>query len=243
MKRFRLRDLFNKYPLLDRLRRSVLVAICNQGSEFFTSTYRIHAVYPEISRDYIKNIWSEGTDENDPRIAVPPAIFAIYHGRMSGLCGLRPRQKLTILISHSRDGEMIARAAHAMGFSTARGSSAHGGVKGALEMVSASKANRRLAFTVDGPRGPVYEVKEGIVRLAELTRLPIIPFVCHARQAYWMESWDNFMAPWWGTPMLYLFGEPLSVPQGIEKDQLNALISELEQRMDKLRALGAAFYS
>lgn len=242
MKRFRLRDLFNKYPLLDRLRRSVLVNICNHGSSFFTSTYRIAALYPPSTQGYIKNIWSENTDDiaNDQ---VSPAIFAIYHGRMSGLCGLRPRPKVTILISHSRDGEMIARAANSMGFSTARGSSAHGGVKGALEMVSAAKANQRLAFTVDGPRGPIYEVKEGIIRLAELTRLPIVPFVCHARQNYWMESWDNFMAPWWGTPMLYLFGEPLMVPHGLSKEECERLAQELQSRMDELRKMGASFYS
>ncbi|HEY9785292.1 MAG TPA: DUF374 domain-containing protein [Candidatus Obscuribacterales bacterium] len=239
--RIRIRDLFIRYPALDRLRRSVLVAICNHGSSFFTNTYRITAFIPKAAKPYIKNIWAEDAEDKGGD-KVPPAIFAIYHGRMCGLTGLRPRRKVTILISHSRDGEMIARAAQSLGFATARGSSAHGGMKGALEMVSAAKAGQRLSYTVDGPRGPRYQVKESIIRLAEMTSLPIIPFVCHARQTYWMESWDNFMAPWWGTPIVYLFGEPMHVPANLNKSNYEDLATELEDQLAHLRQLGACFY-
>lgn len=161
---------------------------------------------------------------------------------MVGLPSLRPNNKLTILISNSRDGEIIARALKEIGFSTARGSPAHGGVRGALEMKTAAKANSRLAMMVDGPRGPRYQVKQGLVRLAEITGLPIIPFVTHTRQNYWMDSWDNFMAPWWGTPMVHIFGHPIDIPKGITTEECEQLTELLQLRMDKMRELAASFF-
>ncbi len=236
--KIRLRDIFLKYPLLDGFRRSVLVSVCKNGTLFSTSTYPVTAFYPPETRPYLDNIWQE----NEGADASKPAIFAIYHGRMVGLPGLRPKSKLTILISNSRDGEIIARALQEIGFSTARGSPAHGGVRGALEMKTAAKANSRLAMMVDGPRGPRYEVKPGLVRLAEITGLPIIPFVTHTRQNYWMDSWDNFMAPFWGTPMLYIFGHPIYIPKGISAAESDSLTALLQTRMDKMREMAASFF-
>ena len=246
--KIRLRDIFLKYPLLDRFRRSVLVSVCKNGTLFSTSTYPVTAFYPPETRPYLDNIWEEnaengaGKTDIDAADTSKPAIFAIYHGRMVGLPGLRPKSKLTILISNSRDGEMIARALQEIGFSTARGSPAHGGVRGALEMKTAAKANSRLAMMVDGPRGPRYEVKPGLVRLAEITGLPIIPFVTHTRQNYWMDSWDNFMAPFWGTPMLYIFGHPIDIPKGISQEESDSMTALLQTRMDKMREMAASFF-
>ncbi|MCC7527561.1 MAG: DUF374 domain-containing protein [Candidatus Melainabacteria bacterium] len=236
--KIRLRDIFLKYPLLDRFRRSVLVGVCKNGTLFSTSTYPVTAFYPPETRPYLDNIWQENQAADHSK----PAIFAIYHGRMVGLPGLRPKSKLTILISNSRDGEIIARALKEIGFSTARGSPAHGGVRGALEMKTAAKAESRLAMMVDGPRGPRYEVKPGLVRLAEITGLPIIPFVTHTRQNYWMDSWDNFMAPFWCTPMLYIFGHPIDIPKGISAEESDSLTRLLQTRMDKMREMAASFF-
>lgn len=243
--KIRLRDIFLKYPLLDGFRRSVLVGVCKTGTLFSTSTYPVAAFYPPETRPYLDNIWEEidqGSKESESLVGSKPAIFAIYHGRMVCLPGLKPNRRLTILISNSRDGEIIARALKEIGFSTARGSPAHGGVRGALEMKTAAKGNNRLAMMVDGPRGPRYEVKPGLVRLAEITGLPIIPFVAHARQAYWMDSWDNFMAPWWCTPMVYIFGHPIDIPKGMSQAESDSLTALLQSRMDKMREMGAAFF-
>lgn len=240
--KIRLRDIFIKYPLLDGFRRSVLVGVCKVGTLFSNSTYPVAAFYPPETRPYLDNTWEELGAENTEAEQSKPAIFAIYHGRMVGLPGLRPNSKLTILISNSRDGEIIARALQEIGFSTARGSPAHGGVRGALEMKSAAKANSRLAMMVDGPRGPRYEVKPGLVRLAEITGLPIIPFVSHARQCYWMDSWDNFMAPWFCTPMVYMFGHPIDIPKGISEDESDRLTALLQSRMDNMREVAAKFF-
>lgn len=225
-KLFRTRELLTKYPWLDAVRMKFLAWVCNHGTTFFDVSYRILKIFAPGCRELL-----ETKDRN-------PVIFAIYHGRMVGALGLIPRKKLTILISQSRDGEMIARGAEGLGFSVARGSSTLGAVKGALEMVDAAKRKQDLAYMVDGPRGPRFEVKVGIIRLAEMTGLPIVPFVCCGRTAFWMKSWDRFLAPWWATPLLYLYGEPLNVDPDLSEERREELRLELESRMNSLRECG-----
>lgn len=239
MSNFRPRDIFLRYPVLDAMRRWVLSNICGHGPTIFDRSYQITRVFPESARPYVENTW---WTEAGAEAEIKPAIFAIFHGRMVGLLGLKPRDKLTILISHSRDGEVIARAANIMGFSTARGSPAQGGAKGALEMVSACQSGQRLAFTVDGPRGPAYSVKEGVVRLAEITNMPIVPFVCQTRTHFLMKSWDTFMGPFWGTPSLYLFGEPIHVPQDISDEEREQIRRRLESVMTRMRESASLFF-
>jgi lysophospholipid acyltransferase (LPLAT)-like uncharacterized protein len=122
-----------------------------------------------------------------------------------------------------------------MGFCTARGSPANGGVHGALELVSAAEQGNSLVFTVDGPRGPAFKVKEGVIRIAELTGLPIVPFVCDTRTNWWMSSWDQFLAPFWGTPIVYAFGKPITVQKNSDAQQREVYCKQLEARMNHMR--------
>ena len=163
-----------------------------------------------------------------------PCIYAVYHGSMIVLLSLEPRSNITILISNSRDGEIIARGIEAQGFRTARGSAGRGGVKGTLELIDAARAGQSIAFMVDGPRGPREEVKIGIVRIAQMTGLPIVPVLNSSRTAWWTKSWDRFQGSSWGCPMLTIFGEPLEVPQKAGDFELEQLRARLERRMLEL---------
>lgn len=231
MARFKSRELLSRFPWLDTVRMDFLEQVCNHGTSFFDRSYRIIKIFAPGASTLLEE--GEGRE---------PLIWSIYHGRMVGALGIKPRKRMTILISQSRDGEMIARGAKGLGFSTARGSSKLGAVRGALELVDAVKDGQDLAFMVDGPRGPKFSVKSGIIRMAEITQIPILPFVCSARSTWWMPSWDRFMAPWWSTPIVYIFGEPLHVPKGADEDEQERLRIELEQRMEFCRKMADDFW-
>ena len=221
---FKIRELLSRFPWLDTVYMNSLEFICSDGTTLFDRSYRIIKFFaPGAAR-----LLAEGESRK-------PVIFAFYHGRMVGALGLKPRSRLKILMSPSRDGEMIARAGARLGFSIARGSSKQGAVKGALQLVQASRKGLDLVFMVDGPRGPRFEVKQGVIRMAEMTQLPVIPFVCNARASMWMKSWDRFMAPCWGTPIVYIFGEPLYVPVGISDEEEARLAAQLSRQMEHIR--------
>lgn len=206
--------------------------VCSDGTNFFGDSYRVTKIFAPGAAKLLQ----EGPSRQ-------PLIWSFYHGRMVGALDLKPRKRLTILMSPSRDGEMIARAGARLGFSIARGSSKQGAVRGGLELMDAIKKGQDLVFMVDGPRGPRFEVKAGVIRMAEMTQVPILPFVCSARSCWWMPSWDRFCAPWWSTPLVFIIGEPLYVPKDASDELQEELRQELQKRMEQIRIAADNFWS
>lgn len=80
-----------------------------------------------------------------------------------------------VLISRHRDGEFIARVVGFFGIGTVRGSYRKGGVSSVREILHDLRDNIDVAITPDGPKGPRFEVKKGIVELARLSHRPLLP--------------------------------------------------------------------
>jgi lysophospholipid acyltransferase (LPLAT)-like uncharacterized protein len=222
-KLFNTRELFYRYKWLGTLRMNFFVWWCNHGTAFFDRSYRRVRLVSPGAQPFVDDV-------------TKPVIFAMYHGSMIAMLGLHPRKRVTILISNSRDGEMIARACFSLGFSSARGSSARGAVKGTLELLEAAKQGQSLAFMVDGPKGPRHEIKPGVIRVASLCGLPIIPLGQAARSSWSMKSWDKFDASSWSSPMVTMFGEPMFVPEDLSDEQCEKLRVELNERMRQMHS-------
>ena len=116
-------------------------------------------------------------------------IFAIWHNRLALSLVLYRRyvarrdrsRRLVAMVSASRDGGMLAGILERFGVQPVRGSSSRRGPQALREMVSWGKRGHDLAITPDGPRGPCYIVQEGVISIAQLTGLPIVP-VCVSSQ-------------------------------------------------------------
>lgn len=123
-------------------------------------------------------------------------VFAFWHEALLS-CAFRFRgQGIAILISHSFDGEMIARTVERLGFVAVRGSSTRGGVGGLLGMAEAYRAGHICAFTADGPKGPRRVAKAGVTQLAALSGAGWIGcFHAEPERAWRLRSWDRFAIP------------------------------------------------
>jgi len=169
-----------------------------------------------------------------------PAIYAIYHGWQYILGGMPDRKKLHILISHSNDGEIIARIVHFLGFSTIRGSMGRGGRKATIEILKALEDGKNIAYTVDGPRGPGFKVKEGIIRIAQMSGKPIIPYYGDTLLKVEIPSWDKYQIPIPFSPFETELGEPIYVPKGDEyveeyRMKLENALSDLQKKYRKTK--------
>src|SRR3990172_3764538 len=94
-------------------------------------------------------------------------------------------------LSRHRDGELIARAMRAFGFSAVRGSTTRGGSSALRVLVAEGRRGRGLAGTPDGPKGPRGVVQPGVIQLARLTGLPVFPLAFGASKK---KSWTRGMA-------------------------------------------------
>lgn len=230
MAKFRLRNLLGRVPFLDGLRISALITFCKHGISFFGSSYPTIKLFSPGAKLHL----ADGK----------AALFAVQHGRMIGMLQmLEDRSRVSILISQSRDGKIIAQTMQDLGYAVARGSAKEGAVKGGLQMAKAAEAGQHLVLMVDGPRGPAYEVKSGVIKMAEMTGLPIIPFTASSRHSMKMWGWDSFMATHWGSPILHLYGDPIIIAKDLTDSDRESLRLQLERQLETLRTAGDRYWS
>jgi lysophospholipid acyltransferase (LPLAT)-like uncharacterized protein len=161
-------------------------------------------------------------------------IYAFWHECMLGLSYTHRRQGICILISRHSDGEYIARATARLGFTSARGSSSSAGAMGISGMVRAAERGHDLAMTPDGPRGPRHVVKPGTIHLSARTGLPIIPVSVDANWAIRLNSWDRFLVPLPLSRFVVAFGDPIRIPENLDKTTTDRLCDDLGTRLVEL---------
>jgi hypothetical protein len=167
-----------------------------------------------------------------------PVIFATWHNRIllspfiyRHLTRGKANRRLATLISASRDGGLIACVMELFGLIPARGSSSRRGAAALLDLVRHTRSGCDIAITPDGPRGPRYQAQEGIIVLAQVTGLPIVPVAYRLSWKKVLRSWDGFQIPLPFSRCEVTFGAPLEVPRELTPDQVAALRAELESRL------------
>ena len=125
----------------------------------------------------------------------PPAVYAFWHRCLLAGAWRFRNYGLTILISRSFDGELIARTVERLGFVAIRGSSSRDGAPGLRNMQRAYLAGHYCAITADGPRGPAMVAKPGVTQLASLACTTVRAFYAHPDRAWQLRSWDRFLIP------------------------------------------------
>lgn len=191
---------------------------------------------------YIRLVWLTGrwSVEND---ALPrqlwaegkPFILAFWHGHLL----MMPHcwdlsKKMHMLISQHRDGQIIARVIGHFGLGTASGSSSRGGSAALRQMLKALKAGDYVGITPDGPRGPRMRATDGIVGVARMAGVPIIPcaFSCRGRKQ--LRTWDRFQVALPFTRGLILWGDPIMVEAGLDAAGLERKRLDVETAMTAL---------
>lgn len=167
-----------------------------------------------------------------------PRIYAHWHGDELLLIGAHAFQKMVVLSSRSRDGSRLAHLLRFLGYRVVRGSSSRagaGGLKGLIDAVDEFQCDASLA--VDGPRGPIFEVKMGVVKLAQLSRRPLMPGVASARSKYIFEkAWNKCFLPYPFSRCVVLYGDPINVPRGISDEELEEIRLKLQRALENLKA-------
>ncbi|MDT8395618.1 MAG: lysophospholipid acyltransferase family protein [bacterium] len=181
-------------------------------SSWFTATF-----IPPLVRGIIRTVTatmrvrSEGLEHLDCLEGTGQrVILAFFHGRQFLLTGFLVGRKLSVLSSLSRDGELQASVMSGLGYAVVRGSASRGGARGLIGLKRKMDEGFHATFAVDGPKGPIHEVKPGAVYLAKKMGCPIIPMTSSARPAHiFSGAWDLYLLPWPFSRGVVLFGPPM----------------------------------
>ena len=171
-----------------------------------------------------------------------PVILSFWHDRTFLSAYFLYRQlhrkgfDITLLASHSRDGEMVTRMVKAWGITTVRGSASRGG-RAALRGVHRAIVRRGSSpiMIPDGPRGPAYEFKVGVAVLSQLSGAPILPLGFAARRCFYLRSWDRMIVPKPFTRIAVVVGEPQTVAAGLSSEELEAERARLQSVLDEVK--------
>ncbi|MFO8057999.1 MAG: lysophospholipid acyltransferase family protein [bacterium] len=181
-----------------------------------------------------------------------PSIIALWHNRlMFGPTAYKylKGRGTAIMVSRSFDGDIIAATLKSFkDFIAVRGGSASkagtdkGGKEALSRMIELAGEGYDLCITPDGPQGPVYEVKRGIIDLARTTGLPIYTVGCSCSKWVEAKSWDKTKLPLPWTRVVYRASEPMWIPQDAGEDLIEQKRQELQKTMLDLTEFADHFF-
>lgn len=172
-------------------------------------------------------------------------VLASWHDQLLMMVSAYNGPGGRILISPSKDGELIARTIQRFGHEAVRGSSSRGGSEAFKELVGAAEEFVDLCITPDGPKGPRHKAKLGVARMAIATGRPLVPLAFACSHGHRFNSWDKFLVPYpWGRAV-YLYGEPLLCQEGETVEEFcerveEAMISNTKAAQDHIGQYGCS---
>ena len=207
-------------PQINAFMRIIGIPLAYYLIRFYLSLVRIRVVNEDTLLNHLKNGGK--------------AIGAFWHQRFFGAIGYAKKFSTlapSVIISQSRDGEMIARVAIRLGFRPVRGSSSHGGMQALAAIIKDLALNPIAVHAVDGPQGPKGVVKAGLIRMAQLSRAAIFPVYISVDRAWITRSWDRFLIPKPFSRILIRWEDPIFVPEDMDSATFEAIRLDLESKM------------
>jgi lysophospholipid acyltransferase (LPLAT)-like uncharacterized protein len=174
---------------------------------------------------------AKATEFNQPIIAV------FWHSRIiqSNACW-RQSKPVAILQSPHPDGKLIARAVQRLGYQTIWGSSTKGkgGATGLRNMIKALRGGMSVAITPDGPRGPRMRLSAGVVAMARLSGVPVMPVAWNVKHRKVLRTWDRMLLARPFSRGVVFWGEPIYVPKKLAPEEFEDYRLLIETRLTKI---------
>lgn len=176
-----------------------------------------------------------------------PLIFTAWHGMTMMLVGflgrrLNPRNFVMLMPDDWRGGALSVFARKWGAEPIPMDLTAVGGMATARKlahMIQLIKKGFNCYITPDGPHGPAYVIKPGVVFVAQKTGGLIVPLGAYARHAYRQNRWDQYAVPFPFSRVSVEVGAPIAVEKGIE---ISAVSEHLTNVLHRVTAQAAANY-
>ena len=174
-------------------------------------------------------------------IGTPPNeryIGALWHNRLLLLPFVikryLPVRRGAALISASRDGAILADLVERFDFEVVRGSSSRQGASAMRQLADIIASGQDVVITPDGPRGPAYELGQGIVFLAQQSGAAVVPINMEYASCWRVKSWDRFILPRPFSTVRVIFGPPHRVAPTSNEEEFERERQRLQEAMIQL---------
>jgi len=166
-------------------------------------------------------------------------IFAFWHGRQFIPLFVHAFKDVVIMTSLSEDGELQTKIMSKFGYDIVRGSAEkRGAVEGTIKLIEKANQFKDVAFAVDGPRGPGFIPKPGVIFTAKKTGRVIIPVSSSAKHKKIFDNWDKYLFPFPFNKCIIIYGNPVVVRK---EDNIEAKTKELELELNRITDIADDF--
>ena len=196
--------------------------LCRLGALFIRLVH-VSGSWSVVRGETPQRLWDEGK----------PFILAFWHGRMMMMpyCW-DPKADIYMLVSEHPDGQLGANIMARLGVKSVSGSSSRGGSRAVRALLETLKSGDCVAIAPDGPRGPRMRLGDGILSIARLSGVPILPVAYSITRGRNLKSWDRFLvAKPWGRGVI-VWGEPIQVPRGAKGEALEEARTKVEAALN-----------
>jgi len=168
-------------------------------------------------------------------------VAATWHRNVIFLIWFFRKVNIMAMISRSADGELLAGFATKVGLLPVRGSSSRGGRTALQKMLAflrhpAPGEQATIAATVlDGPQGPRFVAKKGMIVLAMQSGAPFVPVAASCHPAITLtKAWDKTQIPLPFSRVTVILREPWVVPPDLNEAGLEILRQEVEDALNEM---------
>ena len=165
-----------------------------------------------------------------------PYIGVVWHQDFLLALNFFRGRKIAVMVSRSKDGEIVSRVLRRIGFPVIRGSSSSGGREALLEFERTLKGGTPACVIADGPRGPARKAKIGCVAAARETGAPILTLGVSITPCLRARNWDRTVIPHPFASIVLAFGEPIWVPKDASREDCERIREKVDERMAELEA-------
>jgi hypothetical protein len=155
-----------------------------------------------------------------------PVAVALWHGDLIPIIGyftknIVKKRKTVVLVSPSNDGIMLGKVIKGLGGYYETGDNRKNSVYALIRMIQAVKKDACLpVFAVDGPLGPRFVVKPGVIECAKKNNIPVIGITAVSKKSFIIKSsWDKLFIPKPFTRLAIRFTGEIFTSENTEEDR------------------------
>lgn len=209
----------------------------------FLRSNAAYAIAREIIIWYIRLVrltssWRiSGYESRDAlKAADQPFIIALWHNRIAMMpyAWASETHNLTVMASAHRDGRLVIEGLGRFGFDAVPVDSRRGGSGPTRQVLRLLQQGKCVGITPDGPRGPRMRLRGGMITIAAMAQVPIVPVAYSASRRRLLRSWDRFVLPLPFSRMVCLWGEPIAPPPRGDAQAFERVRQEVEARITEL---------
>lgn len=162
-----------------------------------------------------------------------PFILAFWHGQlMTFSYTWKINKKLNILASSHSDGRFGASIARYFKVNNIPISSDSNNLS-LRPIFKILNSNNYIAITPDGPRGPKEKVSEGIIKIAKISKVPIIPVGFGSSKNFCLKSWDSFLITLPFSKCRIVWGDSITIPENLEDQEIATYKKIIEEKINE----------